>query len=191
MKSHKISSGLKHLAGFLMSCLVFCSMFSQCEQERSLEEGNDVDFTLFGLSSFPEGLLLYSTGATSVEFDGKSLSCDVPLLSVAEEEASAPDFISMTITLASESDLEAGRVYDMSQPGTEVDIVLEYVSEDGGELRRARAENASMKVSLLSDRYITGTFSCDFTLMLPDGSGEAMTECECHADKGYFNIFLL
>ena len=132
MKSHKISSGLKHLAGVLMSCLVFCSMFSQCEQERSLEEGNDVDFTLFGLSSFPEGLLLYSTGATSVEFEGKSLSCDVPLLSVAEEEASAPDFIS-----------------------------------------------------------ITGTFSCDFTLMLPDGSGEAMTECECHADKGYFNIFLL
>ena len=188
MKSHRLYSALKHAVCCLAVCLVFCSM-SQCESERALDEGNDIDFILSGLPAFPEGLFLYSSSMSSVEFDGNRLDCVAPLLS--DESLQIPDIRSLSITVSSESGLAAGKVYDASQSGTTLDIVLEYVAGESGEVLSATAENASLKVSLISSRYVTGIFSCDFRLMLPDESTGDMTEYECHAQDGYFNIFLL
>lgn len=180
---------LKHVLYGLAVCLVLCSMASQCERDKAIEEGNDIDFTLSGLPSFPEGLFLYSSGASSVEFDGKRLACKAPLLS--DESHRLPGFKSLSITLVSDSGLSAGTVYEATQAGTSLDIVLEYVAGESGEVLSATAENAALKVSLLSGRYATGIFSCDFRIMLPDGNTGDMTGYECHARDGYFNIFLL
>lgn len=188
MKSHRFYSALKHAVCCLAVCLVFCSM-SRCESERALDEGNDLDFTLSGLPAFPEGLFLYSSNMSSVEFDGKRLDCEAPLLS--DECLQIPDFKSLSVTVSSESGLAAGKVYAASQEGTSLDIVLEYVAGESGEVLTATAENASLKVSLISSRYVTGIFSCDFRLLLPDENTGDVTEYECHARNGYFNIFLL
>ena len=34
------------ITGFILSWLLFCSMITQCERNRALAEGNDVEFSI-------------------------------------------------------------------------------------------------------------------------------------------------
>ena len=68
------------ITGCILSWLLFCSMITQCERNRALAEGNDVEFSIVQAGSHDAAAEYYSDDAGNVVFGVSNFSFDAPLL---------------------------------------------------------------------------------------------------------------
>lgn len=173
------------ISGCFISWLLFCSMITQCERNRALAEGNDVEFSIVQTGSTGAAAEYYSDDAGNVVFGVSNFSFDAPLLLSSPVSGTSVCLLFLSVDLSDNEPLAAKKVYRSGDGLTDLNITVSYQVEGSDDTFTARLEGAALKISLLSDRYATGIFSGAFVADLTgDGSGTVAY----NIDDGYFNI---
>lgn len=182
MKNYDRFLAALKISGCILSWLLFCSMFTQCEKNRALAEGNDVEFSIVQTGRPDVAAEYYSDDACNVVFGVSNFSFDAPLFLSSPVSGTSVNLLVLSVDLSGNEPLEAKKVY---RGGDGLNIIVSYQIEGSDETFTARLEDAALKISLLSDRYATGIFSGAFAADLTgDGSGTVAY----NIDDGYFNI---
>ncbi len=168
------------ITGCILSWLLFCSMITQCERNRALAEGNDVEFSIVQVGSHDAAAEYYSDDAGNVVFGVSNFSFDAPLFLSPSEDGSSINLLVLSVDLWNNEPLAAQKVYSAGDGLTDLNISVSYQVNGSGETFVGRLEDAALKISLLSGRYATGIFSG----VLDTGSERY------RIDDGYYNIKL-
>lgn len=180
MKNYDRFLAAVKISGCILSWLLFCSMFTQCEKNRALAEGNDVEFSIVQTGRPDVAAEYYSDYVDNVVFREHNFSFDAPLLLSPSENGASINLLVLSVDLWNNEPLAAQKVYSAGDGLTDLNISVSYQVNGSGETFIARLEDASLKISLLSGRYATGIFSG----VLDTGSERY------RIDDGYYNIKL-
>ena len=185
MKNYDRFLAAVKISGCILSWLLFCSMITQCERNRALAEGNDVEFSVVQAGGTGAAAEYYSDAAGNVVFNGRNFSFDAPLLLSSPVSGTSVCLLFLSVDLSDNEPLAAKKVYRSGDGLTDLNITVSYQVEGSDDTFTARLDGAALKISLLSDRYATGIFSGAFVADLTgDGSGTVAY----NIDDGYFNI---